>query len=190
MTIRLSKAAMVLAMAFFATLVAFGNITDYATNFAFVHHVFLMDTTFPGNGIMYRAIDTEWVHHAGYIGIMLSGAFPMVWLMNRFLQKPMAAVGSRLGLSPAGTTGLLAASANILAMFRLIADMPPRDKVLVIAFAVCGAFMFGDHLAFSANFQPTIILPLLLGKLIGGIAGFAFAAILTRLQPQLDTATR
>ena len=70
MTIRLSKAAMVLAMAFFATLVAFGNITDYATNFAFVHHVFLMDTTFPGNGIMYRAIETEWVHHAGYIGII------------------------------------------------------------------------------------------------------------------------
>ncbi|VDC19815.1 ethanolamine utilization protein EutH [Pseudogemmobacter humi] len=123
---------------------------------------------------------------AGYIGIMLSGAFPMVWLMNRFLQKPMAAVGSWLGLSPAGTTGLLAASANILAMFRLIADMPPRDKVLVIAFAVCGAFMFGDHLAFSANFQPTIILPLLLGKLIGGVAGFSFAAMLAgaKLQPQ------
>ena len=53
--------------------------------------------------------------------------------------------------------------------------MPTRDKVLVISFAVCGAFMFGDHLAFSANFQPTIILPLLLGKLTGGIAGFALA---------------
>ena len=70
MLIRLSKSVMVLAMAFFATLVAFGNITDYATNFAFVHHVFLMDTTFPGNGIMYRAIEQEWVHHAGYIGII------------------------------------------------------------------------------------------------------------------------
>lgn len=70
MTIRLSKAAMVLAMAFFATLVAFGNITDYATNFAFVHHVFLMDTTFPGNGIMYRSIQQEWIHHAGYISII------------------------------------------------------------------------------------------------------------------------
>lgn len=70
MLIRLSKSVMVLAMAFFATLVAFGNITDYATNFAFVNHVFLMDTTFPGNGIMYRAIEQEWVHHAGYIGII------------------------------------------------------------------------------------------------------------------------
>lgn len=112
---------------------------------------------------------------AGYIGIMLCGAFPMVWLMNRFLQRPMQRIGARLGLSPAGTAGLLAAAANVLAMFRLVRDMPPRDKVLVISFAVCGAFMFGDHLAFSANFQPTIILPLLLGKLAGGMAGFAFA---------------
>lgn len=112
---------------------------------------------------------------AGYIGIMLCGAFPMVWMMNRFLQAPMRWIGDRLGLSPAGTAGLLAASANVLAMFRLIGDMPPRDKVPVISFAVCAAFMFGDHLAFSANFQPTIILPLLLGKLAGGIAGFALA---------------
>lgn len=112
---------------------------------------------------------------AGYIGIMLCGAFPMVWLMNRFLQRPMKWVGARLGLSPAGTAGLLAAAANVLAMFRLVKDMPPRDKFLVISFAVCGAFMFGDHLAFSANFQPTIILPLLMGKLSGGMVGFAFA---------------
>lgn len=112
---------------------------------------------------------------AGYIGIMLCGAFPMVWMLNHSLQKPMEWVGTRLGLSSAGTTGLLAASANVLAMFRLVKDMPPRDKVLVISFAVCGAFMFGDHLAFSANFQPTIILPLLLGKLSGGIAGFVLA---------------
>ena len=33
---RLSKTALVAAIAFFASLVAFGNITDYGTNFAFV----------------------------------------------------------------------------------------------------------------------------------------------------------
>jgi ethanolamine transporter len=41
--------------------------------------------------------------------------------------------------------------------------------------------MFGDHLAFAANFQPTIILPLLLGKLSGGIIGLAFAAMLSSI---------
>lgn len=116
---------------------------------------------------------------AGYIGIMLCGAFPMVYLLNRYLAKPMEKAGSRLGLSSAGAAGLLAASANILAMFRLVETMPPKDKVLVIAFAVCAAFTFGDHLAFSANFQPTIILPLLLGKIGGGLIGFAIALYLS-----------
>lgn len=116
---------------------------------------------------------------AGYIGIMLCGAFPMVYLLNRYLAKPMEKAGSRFGLSSAGAAGLLAASANILAMFRLVETMPPKDKVLVIAFAVCAAFTFGDHLAFSANFQPTIILPLLLGKIGGGLIGFAIALYLS-----------
>lgn len=71
MVLRLSKALMVLAIAFFASLVAFGNITDYGSNFAFVHHVFLMDTIFPDATIKYRAIETEWMHHAGYIGIII-----------------------------------------------------------------------------------------------------------------------
>lgn len=112
---------------------------------------------------------------AGYIGIMLSGAFPMVYLITKFLAVPMEKLGSKIGLTPVGAAGLLAASANILAMFRLVRDMRPKDKVLVIAFAVCAAFMFGDHLAFTANFQPSIILPLLLGKIGGGAFGFVIA---------------
>ena len=87
----------------------------------------------------------------------------------------MQAIGSRIGVSPEGAAGLLAASANIIAMYRLIGRMRPRDKVLAIAFAVCAAFTFGDHLAFAANFQPTMILPLLIGKLAGGAAGFMLA---------------
>lgn len=153
------------------TLVLVTSVVEYFTGF--------FTWAFGGWGFAPIIADTEdqfrALEIAGYIGIMLCGAFPMVYLMNHFLQRPMQWVGARLGLSSAGTTGLLAASANVLAMFRLVKDMPPRDKVLVISFAVCGAFMFGDHLAFSANFQPTLIVPLLLGKLGGGLAGFLIA---------------
>ena len=41
-----AKTAMVAAIALFASLVAFGNVTDYSTNFAFVQHVLSMDTIF------------------------------------------------------------------------------------------------------------------------------------------------
>lgn len=112
---------------------------------------------------------------AGYIGLMLSGAFPMVYLLRRYLATPVKAVGTWLGMEPAGAAGLLATIANILAMFRLVREMTPRDKVLNIAFSVCAAFLFGDHLAFTANFQPTLVLPVILGKLCGGVAALLIA---------------
>ena len=54
--IRAATIAMVVAIALFATLVAFGNLTDSAINFVFVQHVLSMDTIFPGSHIGYRAI--------------------------------------------------------------------------------------------------------------------------------------
>ena len=87
----------------------------------------------------------------------------------------MEAAAKQIGIESAGAAGILAAIANILAMFRLVKDMSPKDKVLNIAFAVCAAFMFGDHLAFTANFQPNLILPILSGKFVGGVCGFLLA---------------
>lgn len=112
---------------------------------------------------------------AGYIGLMLAGAFPMVHLLKKYLAGPMEVVGRRFGLSAVGAAGILAASANILAMFRLVKDMPAKDKVLNIAFAVCAAFLFGDHLAFTANFQPDLLLPVMLGKAGGGVIAMLLA---------------
>ena len=44
--------------------------TDYGTNFAFVRHVLMMDTTFPDADIRYRALTSPWVHHLAY-GIVI-----------------------------------------------------------------------------------------------------------------------
>jgi len=112
---------------------------------------------------------------AGYIGIMLAGAFPMMYLIKRYLARPLEIGGSKLGFSSAGSAGILAAAANILALFRIIREMPAADKVKCIAFSVCSAFLFGDHLAFTANFQPTLIVPVLIGKLAAGSLGVALA---------------
>jgi predicted small integral membrane protein len=68
--IRLSKAATVAAIALFASLVAFGNITDYGTNWAFVQHVLSMDTVFPTTTIKYRAVDNRTLQTAAYVLII------------------------------------------------------------------------------------------------------------------------
>jgi len=63
---RYSKVILIAAVALFASLVAFNNLTDYGSNFEFVLHVLKMDTTFPGNRAMWRAIDSPAAHHASY----------------------------------------------------------------------------------------------------------------------------
>ena len=74
LALRTTKVVMVAAVALFATLVAFGNITDYGTNFAFVQHVLTMDTIFPSSTIKYRAIVNPTLHHAAYALIIATEA--------------------------------------------------------------------------------------------------------------------
>ena len=71
MLLRISKIILVVIVAAFALLVAWNNIVDYGSNFEFVQHVLSMDTTFQGNKLMGRAIDTPMLHHLGYWLIIL-----------------------------------------------------------------------------------------------------------------------
>lgn len=114
---------------------------------------------------------------SGNIGIMLCGAFPMVYLIKTYLAKPLDKVGRKVGLSAEATTGILAATANVLTLFAIVKDLKPNDKVKCIAYSVCCAFLIGDHLAFSANFQPSLILPVMVGKLCGGCLAVYIATV-------------
>jgi predicted small integral membrane protein len=70
MLLRIAKTTMVAAIAVLFSIVAFGNITDYATNFAFVQHVLSMDTLFPTTTITYRAITSPALHRLAYAAII------------------------------------------------------------------------------------------------------------------------
>jgi predicted small integral membrane protein len=63
---RICKTLLLAAVAFFFTLVVLNNTTDFDSNYQFVRHVMMMDSTFPGNRGMWRAIGTPWLHLAFY----------------------------------------------------------------------------------------------------------------------------
>lgn len=119
----------------------------------------------------------------GTIAMMLAGAFPMVYLIRTYLKKPLAKVGGLLGLGSEGSAGLVAGLANGLALFPLIRDMKPKDKVTTIAFVVCAGYSLGDFIAFNVNFQPNLVVAIFVGQLIGGVIGILFARIFA--YPQL-----
>ena len=118
----------------------------------------------------------------GAIAIVLAGAFPLVFVITKLLRKPLMKLGSRLGVNDTAAAGLIASLANSIATFGMVKDMDDRGKVVNIAFAVSAAFVFGDHMGFTAGFAPEMLGPMIIGKLVGGISAVAVALWLTRKQ--------
>jgi predicted small integral membrane protein len=70
MITRTSKVLLLSAIALYYTLVSFNNLTDFDSNYQFVRHVLSMDSTFPGNQLMWRALQSPAFHLAFYFGII------------------------------------------------------------------------------------------------------------------------
>ena len=117
---------------------------------------------------------------AGAIAIVLAGAFPLVFIITKLLKKPLMKFGRLLGINDTAAAGLIATLANSIATFGMAKDMDDRGKVVNIAFAVSAAFVFGDHLGFTAGFAPEMLPAMIVGKLAGGISAIAVAMLLTR----------
>jgi predicted small integral membrane protein len=67
----LTAAVLTGTVALYIALVAFGNITDFGTNQAFVQHVLAMDTTFKDDDLMWRAITNKGLENTAYVAIIV-----------------------------------------------------------------------------------------------------------------------
>ena len=70
MVTRTAKILLLVALALLYTLVVFDNVTDFDSNYQFVRHVLMMDSTFPGNHGIWRALPQPGVHLAFYVSII------------------------------------------------------------------------------------------------------------------------
>ena len=123
---------------------------------------------------------SEGFETVGTIAIVLAGAFPLVYVLTRVLNTRLMALGKLLGINEPASAGLIASLANSIATFGMVKDMDDRGKVVNIAFAVPAAFVFGDHLGFTAGFAPELLPAMIVGKLVGGVFAVGIALLLTR----------
>jgi len=70
MVTRVAKLLLLASIALLYTLIVFDNLTDFDSNYQVVRHVLMMDSTFPGNHGMWRAVHQPLVHLTFYIGII------------------------------------------------------------------------------------------------------------------------
>ena len=125
----------------------------------------------------------------GLIAIVLIGAFPMVEWITRTFGKPLQKIGAALGMNEQASAGMVANLANNIAMFNIMGEMNPKGKLLNVAFSVSAAFVFGDHLGFTAGNNPDMIFPVIVGKLVAGVTAIIVANLLSsKLLAKIDAA--
>ena len=127
----------------------------------------------------------------GQIGIVLIGAFPMVEWITRTFGGALSKVGGALGMNDKASAGMVANLANNIAMFNIMGEMDPKGKLLNVAFAVSAAFVFGDHLGFTAGVDQSMVTPVIIGKLVAGITAVIVANLLApKLLGKIQTAEK
>ena len=99
MTLRTAKVLLVFSVAIFYSLVVFSNITDYGSNYEFVRHVLMMDSTFPGNRGMWRAINTPLFHTVFYLSIIAWETITMLLCCWGGFRMAQALRGTACGVS-------------------------------------------------------------------------------------------
>ena len=118
-TLPFGAALLVALNCLYIALVAFGNITDFAVNQAFVQHVLAMDTTNfgapPGTGlhphVMWRAITDPALQNAAYVGVIVWEALTAVVLgaaVVRWVRERGTSYRSARALSTVGLLMLVA----------------------------------------------------------------------------------
>jgi len=113
MMLRWSKVFLLFGVAIFYAIVVFNNLTDYNSNYQFVRHTLMMDTTFPGNHGMWRAINSPVIHTIFYLTIIAWESLTMLLIWWGALRlASMAGSGQAFqqakGIAIAGLTlGLL-----------------------------------------------------------------------------------
>jgi predicted small integral membrane protein len=70
MVTRIAKLLLLASIALLYTLIVFDNLTDFDSNYQVVRHVIMMDSTFPGNHGMWRAVHQPIVHLTFYLSII------------------------------------------------------------------------------------------------------------------------
>lgn len=118
---------------------------------------------------------SEGIAVIGDIAIVLAGAFPLVYVITKVFKKPLMRLGGLLGMNDVAAAGMVATLANNIPMFDMMKNMDNRGKIINVAFAVSAAFVFGDHLGFTAGVAKDMIFPMIVGKLVGGITAVIVA---------------
>lgn len=114
------------------------------------------------------------------IAIILSGAYPMFYLITKILSKNLDKIEEKTSLDEYSILGIFTSLANCIPMLGIYGKMNKRGKVLNAAFAVSGAFVFGGQLAYISSVSPSTVGAFIASKLVAGASAIMVAVLLMK----------
>ncbi len=109
---------------------------------------------------------------------VMTGAFPLVYLISKLLKKPLCALGKKMKINEIAATGLVSTLATSMTTFDMIQHMDKKGVVLNSAFAVSAAFTFAGHLAYTLAFRAECLPAVIVSKLIAGVLSLVVAIVI------------
>jgi ethanolamine transporter len=110
--------------------------------------------------------------------IVMTGAFPFMYVISKLLSKPIRKVSGRIGINEVAAVGFISSLATSLPTFGSMKQMDNKGILLNAAWAISAAFTLAGHLAFTMAFDSGYIAPMIVGKLVSGACAVILAAIL------------
>ena len=120
------------------------------------------------------------------IAIVLLGTFPVLAILVKVLDKPLNAIGRKMGMDAVSAAGLAFTLANSVPVYTMMKDMKKRGIIINTAWLVPATAALGDHLGFTAGVQPTMITPVVAGKLFAGVVAVILAYFMTKNMMEPD----
>jgi predicted small integral membrane protein len=114
MTLRASKTSLVFALAIYYSFLVFNNLTDYDSNYQFIRHVLMMDSTFLGNHGMWRALNSPAWHTVFYLAIIAWELLTMILCWWGGVRLARALRGTAAEFRRAGNVALAALTLSLL----------------------------------------------------------------------------
>lgn len=110
--------------------------------------------------------------------VVMSGAFPLVYVLSKVLAKPLRVIGQKMQINELSAVGFLSSLASSITTFGVMNDMDEKGAMLNSAFAVSAAFVFAGHLAFTMAMDAAYLPAMIVGKLIAGFLALGLAIVL------------
>lgn len=110
--------------------------------------------------------------------IVLSGTFPLMYLISQLLSKPLKYFSDKTGMNRTSLVGMVSSLASSSTTFGMMEQMDRKGVVVNSAFSVSGAFVLGSHLAFTMAFDSSYVFSVIAGKLISGVLAVLLAFVM------------